>query len=76
MAQFVSLKVVQDDGMHHETTHSYELRLRDGTHVPLGDYATGWVPAFRRALLRENPRIELASVTEAAGPVSRPVPPG
>lgn len=65
VTHLVTRDVTRRDGAESETTRSHELRLRGGGgRVPLDPRAVGWLPAFRRALLRENPRIQFARETE------------
>jgi hypothetical protein len=61
ISHFVTLDVTRRSGREaEETTRSYELRLGDGgDRVRLHDQTFGWLPTFRRALLRENPRIQV-----------------
>jgi hypothetical protein len=64
VTHFVTLATTTLD---HETTITHHLRLRDGRTVPLAGHALGWLPTFRRALLRVNPSIEPAREKARAG---------
>lgn len=60
ITHLVTLDVTTDAGLETQTTRSHHLRLRDGRTVSLPAETWGWLGSFRRALQREDPRIQLA----------------